>query len=631
MTSAFLPNRAMLGTLLLAALLTGCGGGGGDGADGGTPSAPTPETPETPITPETPETPAAPTFSLRLNVTGLPEGGHVSLRLNDVVQALTTNGEQAVRTVKTGDTLSLASPSFGDRPTNLFDCILADAGNGALSDGTLTLSLSADAAQAVQCAQANVAVLKSPDSVATGSPVYPYGYGLLRINPLTGENAWLKQASGAGLSAPHTIQSFNVASFPVLKSAILNGELYFPAYTVDSGTELWATDGTDAGTRLVANIRPDTSSTPAGKSGLSGVTQLVSIGDGKLYFQAAPNGVGFLHETDGTSAGTKQVTLPVAPGGHYGAALAQAGNILFFSGSVANKSSLYALESVNGERNVRVLADGVDGLVASNLLAAGLFDGKPRAYFGRQGTATVNSEANAYWLWSSDGTRDGTTQVTDKVEFVWVYQGTGVVDGDGRLFFLGKSAAEGYELWTSDGTAANTRIVSDLVPGAEPGNVANAPKNFTPVGNGLVFFTAYDAAHGREVWKTDGTAAGTALVLDVFPGSGAGVANAGVPANFIRIGDRMVFTASAAGTAPQDLWVADAQGARRVIAEDDARKDAASGVVRPADLGGAAVLYVKETVDGSGTTHNVWLTDGTAQGTRTPTDASGQPLSTRVD
>ena len=44
------------------------------------------------------------------------------------------------------------------------------------------------------------------------------------------------------------------------------------------------------------------------------------------------------------------------------------------------------------------------------------------------------------------------------------------------------------------------------------------PRSLTVVGS-TVFFTATDATHGTELWKTDGTAAGTALVKDVYPGS----------------------------------------------------------------------------------------------------------------
>ena len=44
------------------------------------------------------------------------------------------------------------------------------------------------------------------------------------------------------------------------------------------------------------------------------------------------------------------------------------------------------------------------------------------------------------------------------------------------------------------------------------------PRNLTNV-NGTLFFTADDGTNGRELWKSDGTAAGTVLVKDISPGS----------------------------------------------------------------------------------------------------------------
>ena len=86
------------------------------------------------------------------------------------------------------------------------------------------------------------------------------------------------------------------------------------------------------------------------------------------------------------------------------------------------------------------------------------------------------------------------------------------------LFFQAYDGVNGGELWKSDGTAAGTVLVKDIRPGLS----TSYPGNLTAVGNTL-FFTADDGVNGTELWKSDGTTAGTVLVADIsfgdsFPG-----------------------------------------------------------------------------------------------------------------
>ena len=126
-------------------------------------------------------------------------------------------------------------------------------------------------------------------------------------------------------------------------------------------------------------------------------------------------------------------------------------------------------------------------------------------------TMTGNTDsANGRELWKTDGTPEGTLRL---------YSGKArsLVDFNGTLFFAGWDADAGYELWKSDGTVDGTVRVADVRQGPAGSSM---PRMLGVLGDQLLFAAAFPgmSEHYREyeIWKTDGTAEGTARVTDVL-------------------------------------------------------------------------------------------------------------------
>ena len=130
--------------------------------------------------------------------------------------------------------------------------------------------------------------------------------------------------------------------------------------------------------------------------------------------------------------------------------------------------------------------------------------------------------------------------------------------------------------------------------GTHPGS---DPSGFTAVG-AQVFFAATTAAHGRELWVTDGTAAGTHEVADINSAAGAG----SDPNQLTALGDRVYFFADD-GTG-RALWKSDGTvgGTKRQGG------GAGQGLT---NVGGTLFFYVARYSD-----YALWKSDGTARGTR---------------
>ncbi len=315
-----------------------------------------------------------------------------------------------------------------------------------------------------------------------------------------------------------------VSSFSVLGSGIT-----FEATTRAAGDELWFSDGTEAGTVLLRDIKPGRD------SGLVRGKGRAIIGGSLLFF--ADDGVHGLElwKTNGTPAGTQLLKdINIGPGnGAYDSALPDESILLngvfYFAANNSGTSQLSNLELWRS-----------DGTAAGTFMLKDIYDNPNMGSFPRSFGSVPSknlvlfsaTDSNGTELWKSDGTASGTALVKD------IYPGTlgsspenirGL--GDVAVFTATGPNGEGEELWVTDGTAAGTALLRDIYPGANSSQIRPLY-----VYKGRLFFSATDGIHGREMWVTDGTPQGTAILLDFNPG--AGDSN---PFGIISVGDSVYF------------------------------------------------------------------------------------------
>jgi ELWxxDGT repeat protein len=107
----------------------------------------------------------------------------------------------------------------------------------------------------------------------------------------------------------------------------------------------------------------------------------------------------------------------------------------------------------------------------------------------------------------------------------------------------------GWEPWISDGTEAGTNLLMDINPGPD----TSWPRYFTFFQD-MIWFSADDGSNGDELWVTDGTFGGTCMFKDINPDYT--IDSSSYPKDFTIFNDRLYFNANN-GENGEELWVTD--------------------------------------------------------------------------
>jgi ELWxxDGT repeat protein len=194
----------------------------------------------------------------------------------------------------------------------------------------------------------------------------------------------------------------------------------------------------------------------------------------------------------------------------------------------------------------------------------------------------------------------------------------------GLVYFSACTPEHGCELWRSDGSEAGTQLVKDIRPGAN----GSTPFAFGADANGtFVYFSADDGSHGRELWRSDGSASGTQLVADLVPGLDGSRPQSIHPAG----GNAVVFTA-VSNALGRELYRSSGSSIELVI---DLLPGVGSGVANNSGgvpdlvaVGGNRVVFAG-AAPGIGT--EPFISDGTAAGTQLIRDIAAGGSSSPFD
>lgn len=365
------------------------------------------------------------------------------------------------------------------------------------------------------------------------------------------------------------------------------------------GQELWISNGTADGTRLVKDLNPG-----AG----AGVTSwsLDSIGD-KFIFTGFDGTTAGIWSTDGTEAGTSQLaTLDSTTSGWF----FQSGDRLFGSIGGAYADELWITDGT---------PDGTKYLSASNFL----FSSDEIVPIGDKWIFANSDKVHGRELWITDGTNAGTKLLKDIQpsifdgtplgSFPWQFSPLG-----NEVVFAARGYNDNYSVFVSDGTDAGTH---EIIRSDYPW-IAEQPMGFTQIGGRLVFTADGYAALDRQLWATDGTASGTLqLTTDTYYGGTSYTRlSFGYSAGAV-IGDKLIFSGyESASPVQQDiglgLWITDgtAAGSHHI------KTLGTQSVSRPVDFAeirdftelNNKLIFTAYTAELGA---RLWVTDGTAEGT----------------
>lgn len=390
--------------------------------------------------------------------------------------------------------------------------------------------------------------LNTATSARSGAPWGITAFGTNSIilqmeSTAAGSELWKSNGTLAGTTLLKDIRTGARGSFPQMNVGIALGTRFlFQANDGVNGREPWTTNGTTAGTALLKNLTP-------GIQG-SNIYDVPVLFGGQAYFISDPT----LYRTTGVAGNATEIVMPDNIPDGVNSSLAVAGSSIYFAGYVTGADPF--TDPDFGQELVKT-----DGTTAGTVMVKDInpdpYTGSDPSQFTAVGSTlffAADNGTNGYELWKSDGSEAGTQLVKDinpagdglnRFPFDDPANLTRINFG-GLLYFIADNGTDGVELWKSNGTGAGTTMVEDINPAGD-----SSPQMFTIMG-GFLYFVADDGTHGFELWRTDGTT--TEMVKDVNPGPPGMDGGSGFYGKVFAVLNGLLYFAADNGTVGAELW-----------------------------------------------------------------------------